>query len=218
MQTYIHSDELYHHGIKGQKWGVRRYQNKDGTLTDSGKKRLAKDLKKDYKRNYKSAQPFSTSEKYNNKVKDAVNKHITDDDKKRILDARKNALAKRNEVIKAEQELDSLAEKYGKKAYEAELRKNPTIYDTPRAKQKLYDYCKYEDGYDEARKRRPDLDKASKADRVAWDTYREECRKVTDKILGSYGDTKLYQCKYYSYSIRDSVGDVVRSMDREWNM
>ena len=32
-------NELYHHGIKGQKWGVRRYQNKDGTLTSAGKKR-----------------------------------------------------------------------------------------------------------------------------------------------------------------------------------
>ena len=30
------SDELYHHGIKGQKWGVRRYQNLDGTLTAEG--------------------------------------------------------------------------------------------------------------------------------------------------------------------------------------
>lgn len=28
--------ELYHHGILGQKWGIRRYQNKDGTLTDEG--------------------------------------------------------------------------------------------------------------------------------------------------------------------------------------
>lgn len=32
------NNELYHHGIKGQKWGVRRYQNKDGTLTAAGKK------------------------------------------------------------------------------------------------------------------------------------------------------------------------------------
>lgn len=32
-------NELYHHGVKGQKWGFRRYQNKDGSLTDAGKKR-----------------------------------------------------------------------------------------------------------------------------------------------------------------------------------
>lgn len=33
------SDYLAHHGILGQKWGVRRYQNEDGTLTDAGKRR-----------------------------------------------------------------------------------------------------------------------------------------------------------------------------------
>lgn len=32
-------DNLYHHGIKGMRWGVRRYQNKDGTLTAAGKER-----------------------------------------------------------------------------------------------------------------------------------------------------------------------------------
>lgn len=35
----VNNDELYHHGVKGQKWGVRRYQNPDGTLTEEGKKR-----------------------------------------------------------------------------------------------------------------------------------------------------------------------------------
>ena len=35
--------ELYHHGVKGQRWGVRRYQNKDGSLTNAGKKRRSFD-------------------------------------------------------------------------------------------------------------------------------------------------------------------------------
>ena len=35
------SDELQHHGIKGQKWGVRRFQNTDGSLTAEGKKRYS---------------------------------------------------------------------------------------------------------------------------------------------------------------------------------
>ena len=38
--------DLRHHGIKGQKWGVRRFQNKDGSLTPAGAKRYSAD---DYK-------------------------------------------------------------------------------------------------------------------------------------------------------------------------
>lgn len=41
-------NELYHHGIKGQKWGVRRFQNKDGSLTPAGKKRVSnKEIRQD---------------------------------------------------------------------------------------------------------------------------------------------------------------------------
>lgn len=37
----MYYNELYHYGVKGMKWGVRRFQNKDSTLTPKGKKRYS---------------------------------------------------------------------------------------------------------------------------------------------------------------------------------
>lgn len=64
MWTY---DELRHHGILGQKWGVRRFQNKDGSLTEAGKKRYSLgDFSSDMREIRRQATEMRVNRKYGN--------------------------------------------------------------------------------------------------------------------------------------------------------
>lgn len=53
-------NDIYHFGIKGMKWGQRRYQNRDGSLTAAGKERYSEDYKKAHSR--KSVKEMSDAE------------------------------------------------------------------------------------------------------------------------------------------------------------
>lgn len=61
---------LVHHGIKGQRWGVRRYQNADGTLTEAGKKRYMKNAERIGKiSNIARERKMKSEYKYNQYIK-----------------------------------------------------------------------------------------------------------------------------------------------------
>lgn len=72
----INEEYLEHHGILGMKWGVRRYQNKDGTLTAAGKKRAAK-LESEYNKLMGEKKTSSDRSSSNKKmVKELTNEEL----------------------------------------------------------------------------------------------------------------------------------------------
>ena len=66
--------DLRHHGIKGQKWGVRRFQNADGSLTSAGRKRYGdgssiEDYQNAIKKTKAAGESVENIRKFNNDVK-----------------------------------------------------------------------------------------------------------------------------------------------------
>lgn len=102
MWQYHYTDELYHHGVKGQKWGVRRYRRKDGTLTRAGRKRYGDDRHEDYKKVH---------------------------DKKRVEYMSDNELRARNNRLQMERQHKDLTKKTsaGKKAVNAFIATGTTV-------------------------------------------------------------------------------------------
>ena len=78
--------DLQHHGILGMKWGVRRYQNKDGTLTAAGKRRLKTFTKAAEVANKKAESDINTANDYNKRTIDFQNEYSGEKGLERYMD------------------------------------------------------------------------------------------------------------------------------------
>ena len=187
-------DELYHYGVKGQKWGVRRYQNVDGTLTPAGRKRYYNEdgslTAAGQKRVFKTVKYY--------------------DVKKGKKDPRARlgqAVGEDEMITEAARKLIPFAKKHGKdvarvsnaehKLQEAYENERDRLYTKEEKKGKKWEDIDHKQLYETAyknvdkRKERKEFDEASKQSEKSYKEYREASRKIAEDYLGKYANTKV---------------------------
>lgn len=133
------SSDLQHHGILGMKWGIRRYQNKDGSLTAAGKKRREAQAKTDERKEKayspsikrgKDKSPISPAEQIAQNASSAISgaKTIVDgaegirrtknDSQSKVSQMSDEELERAIKRLKLEQEYERLSPKETSKGYE----------------------------------------------------------------------------------------------------
>lgn len=90
MWNYNHTDELYHYGITGMKWGVRRFQRKNGTLTSAGKKRYTDKAISEYRKSYDKSERLSNKAYEKEREAKAAYKMLGKNRVERVMNAIKN--------------------------------------------------------------------------------------------------------------------------------
>ena len=105
-------NELYHHGVKGMHWGIRRYQNPDGSLTDLGRKKL---LKSDGTINRKGKRKLGKDYQYKKETDEERRARTLKSNDPNVIYANRDVLStpeirERMDRIRVEGELSKMAE------------------------------------------------------------------------------------------------------------
>lgn len=189
MNSFIEHNYLCHYGIKGMKWGVRRYQNKDGTLTSAG--RLRYDLKGltenrtafEFKEKMERAHKFSTEK----------NKDSTID----ILSSRGDAYEEAIQFGKARKKLTAAIDKMDKRIENAK---------TDKQQDKLQSFKEYSMDF-------PYNDDADKNIREATIEVDKTGKAYVQKLVGfNLSDIDIRRVNYEINALSDTELDAVQQI------
>lgn len=201
---------IAHHGIKGQRWGIRRFQNEDGTLTDAGKNRYSKNLYKKLSRNAGMMSNDELYKKYGNHklIKGIANNQERLKALKKLRDTKYDG---------PDEEYDSWEDpKVVKQALEEFERDMKKKYDPDNYQDyKLMTY--YKDDIAEktgAYKREEKLNRAPSWDK-AYDEYTQATKKAIDAALGKMSSLKLKTLQSSSTDYQSVVEDLIWRIDNE---
>jgi hypothetical protein len=231
--------EIYHHGILGQKWGVRRYRNEDGSLTEAGKKRYYKELKKEYSKNYDETNPYKHFGTVGKSVEEGLEIYKQANKQKYEKDI--------NELTDLKQKWLSLSDKYVEftdtdtfynevtgpaydKTYKWYEKNNPEylkqiITENNGDKFSLddfHDFRKLYEGFKDELwtktehkwKKTPEGQLSTQIDK-AYDKYYKKSisfgKEVANELLGSYGKKQLSSIRSYTYEdlLSDEISEAL---------
>lgn len=199
---------LYHHGIPGMQWGKRRFQNKDGTLTEAGKRRYAKAIASEAR---KKSTPKGNIHRVGKLVAEDIASGKLGDN---YSDQVKKVSAAMDKFLNDQYEADIGFEDSGEwqKAFDEAKDKAIKWYedndperlaemrgiakDTGRDLttfgdfDDIHGYYMYVDDVSTVDKYRKQYFEANGVDLESSEkAYRQACKELTDSILGEYGDT-----------------------------
>lgn len=203
MPFVIINGVLYHHGIRGMQWGHRRFQNKDGTLTEAGKRRYASRIDKASRRN----QPYKVEQQIREDFESGKFRKAHAEQIKKVYEAKTKYVDEMTEVEfdyedspeydKAIKAARDKAVKYLRDTAPEDLEEIESIMrDTGRdyGDFKLVDdvesHFLYEDGifykFKDEYCQRNGID--LEASRLA---YSKACSDLTESVLGDYGNLRM---------------------------
>ena len=212
---------LKHFGILGMHWGVRRYQNKDGSLTSAGKKRYAEGTSGDIEK--------AADESLKGYMAPAVSATVIANSMKKPIDLPRQTVD--NILSLGQRSTDLSNEMYDSAAKEANMVIKSAEFKRD-LQQKLYDDfgdgCDDKDLFEMVRddyfremmqdaKYCPKTSKLIKEFNKTVDQYFDECEKAAQTVIDQIGDKTLEQIKNKTITYKDVVrSKIIKDTDGSW--